>query len=170
MAKRKRTLINATPEKTLDVPRIVTKLCAAGFRRNGELLTLLNTTTIDRQRFSFTFDDGTWFKIFVVCPKCKKWRLKLHKIDRVYRCEDCHGLRRPARLRPSLTALYCQIIRPLKLLHEVEERIFNDKSLTPRQLQRLCEKAETLRKKLPPYILARKSDADKHENLAQNDL
>jgi hypothetical protein len=144
------------------VPTICAKL---GLRRNGELVTILNGLTLDRRRFRFVFDDDTWQKVFVICERCRRRKLKLHKLDGIYRCSDCHGLARPARCRRRST-LFSTVIRPLRILGEINERIFA-KDLTPRQLRRLCDKAERLRSLIPAYALSLKSEAEKLANLPQ---
>lgn len=142
--------IDPTKVYEINFKDIIDKLCAEfDWRRNAELVDFLRGLTIDGQNFDFTYDGNAWFKVYVLCPKCKQIKIKLFRVDREYACRNCHNV---SNKKPSRRGLiYSRYVRPLKQLVVVEQKLMDD-TITLRQRQRYEKKAARLIKLIPEYI------------------
>jgi len=153
--KPRRVYISPSELPELNLREIVPKICdELGLRRSGKLVNILCNLDIDGRRFKFTYNDKSFFKIYVKCPKCKDLKLNLYKVEDEYACKDCHFIHKN-RLRKTHrnTVFYTRYIRPLKKLAELENLLFST-TITVRQRQIYEKKAAKLRKVIPEYILA----------------
>jgi ribosomal protein L37AE/L43A len=134
----------------LDFKEIIPNLCLQlKTKRNGKLLSILNSIKIDGHKFKFVYNENSFYKIYVKCPKCKEPKLKLYKLDDVYWCSSCHRVVKKKNKRRS--TVYSKYVRPLKLLKEIEDALFTD-NITEGKRRKLEIKAEKLRKIIPIYI------------------
>jgi ribosomal protein L37AE/L43A len=137
---------------TLDLTEVVTRLCATLGLKRHLLVDVLNNTEIEGQKFKFVYDADTHFRVYVKCPKCRKKKMKLHKLEDEWACADCHHLARPVRREPKRgSTVYARYIRPLLKLKEINDKLFSE-DLTLRQRQIYEKKAAKLRKVIPDYI------------------
>ena len=137
---------------TLDLTELVPRLCAKLSLKRHLLVDVMNNSEIEGHKFKFVYDENSYFRIYVKCPKCRKKKMKLHKVEEDWACSDCHHLARPARRENKRgSAVYARYIRPLLKLKEINDKLFSD-SLTLRQRQIYEKKAAKLRKVIPDYI------------------
>jgi hypothetical protein len=136
--------------QVLDFKEIIPNLCVElNTKRNGKLISILNSIKIDGFKFKFVYNEMSFYKIYVKCPKCKELKLKLYKMDDAYWCSSCHRVVKSPKNKRS--NVYYKYVRPLKLLKETEDMLFSD-NLTEGKRKKLEIKAEKLRKIIPQYI------------------
>ena len=138
----------------IDFREIISKVCAEfSWRRNPKLVSFLKSLEIEGRLFEFIYDGDMFFKVYVVCPKCKKNKLKLYRIEDKYGCQSCNQVKNAKPRRRGL--IYTRYVRPLRKLVEVERKLLDD-TLTLRQRQVYEKKAAKLLKVIPEYIVALK--------------
>jgi len=137
---------------TLDLTEMVPRLCVKLGVKRHILVGVLNDTEIEGQKFKFVYDENSHFRVYVKCPKCRKKKMKLHKLEDEWACAECHHLARPARRENRRgSVVYARYIRPLLKLKEINDKLFSEK-LTDRQRQIYEKKAAKLRKVIPDYV------------------
>jgi ribosomal protein L37AE/L43A len=139
---------------TLDLTDVIPRLCVKLDLKRHLLVDVLNNSEIEGRKFKFIYDENTHFRIYVKCPKCRKKKMKLYKVEEDWGCAECHHLARPARReRKRASAVYARYIRPLIKLKEINDKLFSE-NLTLRQRQIYEKKAAKLRKVIPDYIFS----------------
>lgn len=136
---------------TFDLTEIIPRLCKSLKVKRHDLLGVLKETPIDGQKFDFVYDENTHFRLYVICPKCRGKKMKLHKLENEWRCADCHHLARPQRRERRVSIVHSRYVRPLLKLKEINDKLFNEQ-LTLRQRQIYEKKAAKLLKVIPDYI------------------
>src|SRR6478736_10276127 len=96
---------------TVDLTRLVPKLLKLYNCKRHVLVGKLNEMWIEGTKFKFVYDEDTFFRVYVKCPKCHGKKLKLYFVESEWGCSECHALARPARKHRRST-LEAHLIRP----------------------------------------------------------
>lgn len=125
---------------------------------------ILSNFSLNGQKFKFVHlaVHAGGYRWLVVCPKCGKNKYKLYlpknypDREQIYLCQNCHGLRTLSQMNGK-SPKYRTIIRPLKRMRDIKEKLLN-KKLSPEDAESLLEEYEKLEKSLknsPGYRLWR---------------